>query len=501
MSAAVPPGNAPGHARAIAMLGGAQAVTLASGFARWKIIALFLGPVGVGIAGIIDQIALVAMQLGSLNLPSVALRFLAISQTSGQSSFGRLYRGFLRILLAGCVVAAAGVALIFIARPAVVGEELVPYRTAFFVALAIVPLTAAVNLLRNTLSTLRRHGDVARIMVVSAALTAIAALAGVRMGGLAGLYLASFVATLSVAIALHLTIVRAPELRDSATGPVWAALREQPAVLRYSATLYAVGFTIPLAYGVMRSTVLDSLGAEAAGFLAASLTIATGARMSFAQSSAQFLTPRASREAPKATRAREVGEYLHTLAVAMAIAALPVVLFPREVLTLLFSARFTAAVSYLGLFLLAELMMAFGDSYRVLLLGFDDLTGYFATTVAAPLAIVAGVVWIVPRYGIAAAALLQVAVAVFSLGVSLGRLRLRHGISPDGRALMHYGAMIVTVGVALAAGRFAPLPSAGAWIGKALLGLLLAAISVLLLPPAERASLVGMLRLRPHAGR
>lgn len=479
-----------GSGRAIAVLGGAQTLSLASGFVRWKIIALFLGPAGVGIAGVIDQVAQVVLQIGSLNMPTVALRFLAIARTEPDAAFGRLYRGFIRVVLVGSTIVAGATTAIFLFRPALAGAELSPYLAALIVALFTVPLTAAANVLRSLFSTLHRYGTVAGAMLAGALATAAAALIGISAGGLTGLYIATFVATLTVTGVMHAMAVRDPAVRDGRGGATLAMLRAHPAMLRYSATLYAVGFTVPLGYAIVRSAVLHSLGAEAAGYLAASYTIATGARTSFAQASAQFLTPRASRDAAKTTRADEVWVYLRTLAVAMALAALPIVLYPREVLGILFSAKFAGAVSYLGLFLLAELMLAFGDSYRVLLLGFDDLVGYFSTTLSAPLILIVGVLMVVPLYGIAAAAFVQIGAALVSLALSLARLRARHNTPVDARALANYAAMIAAIGVATIAGQVAATPAAVAALAKALFGLLIAALLMLLLPRAERAALL-----------
>lgn len=487
------------NARAIGMLGGAQAMTLATGFVRWKIVALFLGPAGVGVAGVIDQIAIVVLQFGSLNIPTVALRFLAIARDDSAAAFARLYHGFLRAVVVGCALAAAIAVLLFLIRPSLLGEGLTQYTAALILALATAPLTAVSNLLRSVLSILRRYGAVAATLLLTALVTAAAALIGVSTGGLTGLYVASLVAALTAAIAMHAIAVRDPALRDQHDGATLAALREHPAMLRYSATLYTVGFTVPLGYAIVRSTVLHAWGAEAAGYLAASYTIATGARTVFAQASAQFLTPFASRAVDKSIRAAEVWSYLRTLAVAMAVAALPIVLFPREVLTLLFSARFATAVSYLGLFLLAELMLAFGDAYRVLLLGFDDLVGYLATTLSAPLLLIVGAAILVPRYGIMAAGVVQSVAAVLSLGVSLARLRARHGTAPDLRALSHYGAMIVSIAAATVIGQMLASGTLTASSIKLLAGVLLGAVLIMTLPRADRVVLRQLLRRRMKA--
>ena len=492
---------AAGDMRAIALLGGAQALVLVGGMVRWKIAALYLGPSGVGIAGVIDQIALVVLQIGTLNIPTVALRFLAVARSGGLAEFGRLYRAFLTVVLSGCAVAAVAAALLFLIRPGILSSELVPYRAVFFVALATVPFTGAFTLLRNAMSTLDRHRTVAYAMVAGTLLTLVASLIGIRVAGLEGLYVAAFIATLTMATALHAGIVRHARIDATGQRGALAAFLEHPSAMRYAAALYTVGFTVPLGYGMVRSSVLSTLGAEAAGYIAASYTIATGARQSFTQASLQFLTPRASRQAPKDVRAREVGAFLHTLPIAMGVSALPVVLFPHEVLTVLFSSRFTVAVSFLGLFLLAELMMAFGDAYRTLLLGFDDLPGYVATTLAAPCIVMAGVLFVVPRYGIVGAGWLQIGAAVTALGVSVGRLWTRHDTPPDRRALVLFGIMLAMIGGGTVLGQLGPANSMSIRLMKLAAGVILGAGGIWLLPPGERASLLRFVTLKGHFAR
>ena len=478
------------NARALALLGAAQALALVAGLLRWKIIAVLLGPVGVGIVGLLDQIAQVALQLGSMSLPTVALRFLGIAHHDGGAMFGRLYRGFLFAVLAGGAVAATAALGIFLVRPALFGGGLEPYGLALAIALFTVPFTGAAILTRNALATLGRHRDAALAMTVSAVGLAVAAYLGVRWGGIPGLYGATFGASALVAALLDWAVRRDPH--TGSTGhPVrpLAYLRVQPGVLRYSATLCVVGFSVPLSYTFLRSAVLESLGPVAAGFLAAALTVATGVRVVFTQASSQFLVPRASRAAPKPERAAEVGEYLRTLLVAMLIAALPVALFPGEILRVLFSAKFAPAALFLGVFVLGELMMAFGDAYRFLLLGFDDLRGYLLTTVTAPAVIMLGAGPVVTRFGMLGLGVLHMTAALLGLGMSQTRLPRKHGTTMPGRVMTLYAMMIALVGVATYLGAVAPRPALSTWSWKVAIGLLCAGIAIGMLSAEERAAL------------
>lgn len=479
------------NARAIALLGVAQALALVAGLLRWKIIALLLGPAGVGIVGLLDQLAQVVLQLGSMSLPTVALRFLGKAHHDGTGLFGGLYRGFRLAVLTGGLGVAAVALGVFLLRPTAFGTGLEPYGVPLALALLTVPLTGAANLTRNALATLGRHRDAALAMAVSAGGLALAAFVGVRWGGIPGLYAATLITSALVAFLLDWAVRRAsPASRVGEVVRPLAYLRAQPGVLRYSATLCVVGFTIPLSYTVLRSSVLGALGPSEAGFLAAALTVATGARTVFTQSSSQFLMPRASREAPKTHRAAEVGSYLRTLVVAMLIAALPVALFPAEIVRVLFSAKFLPAAVFIGVFVLGELMMAFGDAYRILLLGFDDLRGYLATTIAAPALVMLGASIVVTRYGILGLGILHITAAMLGLFISQLRLRRTHGTRMPGRVMSLYGVMVLLVGAATLIGVTFPEPSLVTWTWKAGVGLMLAVVGVGLLPAAERSALL-----------
>lgn len=489
-----PTGDGPAplqNARAIALLGVAQALALVAGLLRWKIIALLLGPAGVGIVGLLDQLAQVVLQLGSMSLPTVALRFLGKAHHDGTGMFGRLYRGFRAAVLTGGLGVAAVALGIFVLRPTAFGSGLEHYGIPLALALLTVPLTGAANLTRNALATLGRHRDAALAMAVSAGGLALAAYVGVRWGGIPGLYTTTLIASAIVAFLLDWAVRRAsPESDQGEAVRPLAYLRAQPGVLRFAATLCVVGFTIPLSYTILRTSVLGALGPSAAGFLAAALTVATGARTVFTQASSQFLMPRVSRDAPKAHRAAEVGGYLRTLVVAMLIASLPVALFPGEIIRILFSVKFLPAALFIGVFVLGELMMAFGDAYRILLLGFDDLRGYLATTIAAPALVMLGASLVVTHFGILGLGILHMSAALLGLLISQLRLRRAHGTHMPGRVLSLYAIMILVVGVATLLGVTFPEPSLVTWAWKVAVGLTLAAVGLGMLPAAERGALL-----------
>ena len=487
-----------GHAAVIALLGGAQALILLAGLVRWKIIALFLGPAGVGIAGIIDQTAQVVLQIGALNIPTSALRFLAIAeQERGIEGFAWLYRTFVRITLSATAIAVAVAVFVYLLWPQTLGVGMGGYRAAVVLGIAAVPLTACTNLIRNVLATLQRLRTSALVLIAGSVLLAGGTVAGLRLGGLAGAYLAAFIVGLATALSLHLFVL--PVLKGvpkTRSGSLLALLRAHPDIVRFSLTLYAVGFSIPLGYSLVRWTVLTHLGAHEAGFLAAAFTIAAGLRAVFSAASSQYLIPLTSRDLPKQVRVAAVGKFARTLVLLLLAGVLPLLLFPYEVLLALYSRSFVAATDVLGIFIMAEVVMSLGDAYRVLQLGFNDLRGYFVTTCCSMAIVGANITWVVGRYGLRGAAILQAVSAVIVLIWSIDRIRSRHGVRVEWRSLGMTAYALLALTIAVLLGRAAPEPRLVLMGVKAGVGVLLLVGAWLLLPRGERDATLSSLPFR-----
>ncbi len=468
---------------------------LAAGLIRWKIIALVLGPAGVGIAGVIDQAAQVVLQLGTLNIPTAALRFLAIARESrGLDGFGWLFRTLRRVLLLATGVAALVAFAIYLVWPDALGAGMGAYRWAVLLALAAVPATGAINLLRNVLATVDRNQEVAVTLLVSSVLLAAGTAAGLALDGLRGAYLAALL------VAVWTVWVLQRRLRPSLQGArgeeaasLGVFLRSQPEVVRFSLTLYAVGFTVPLGYAVLRWNVLGVLGERDAGFLAAAFTIAMGVRATFAAASTQYLLPRTSRDQPPEERAADVARYIRTLLLFLVLAALPLLLYPRELLVTLYSREFIAAVAVIGLFIFGEIVMAIGDAYRVLQLGLDDLVGYFLTTSGAVVLVALNAGWVVSAHGLRGAAMLQVVAALAALAWSIGRIRFRHRIRMDRRTMFATVYALAALAVATLVGRALPESALTNVALKAAIGAILLFGAWWMLPRAERAGVIASL--------
>ena len=470
--------------QAMVALGGIQALTMLAGLVRSKILALMLGPAGVGVAGVVDQAVSLVAQLGSLSIPFVALKFLSRARDTSTASVRRIYSALLWTIGLCSILSAAVATTVAAWRPGVFGAGLVPYRTVLIVALLGVVPFALAPFYRNVMAALERHRQSALAAFIAAMLTVVGAYVGVRSGGLVGLFVANGAVLAVTVVGLHLYLARAAALRvDRSITPTSAAevLRSQPGLASFAGAMYVLALTSPFAYLLARSTLLSTHGETAAGLVAAAYGIAVTVRLVLNQANGLYLTPLVNRETAKADRLAAVGEYLRVLIVLVALAFLAIALFPRQWLLLLYSAQFVDAVPLVTLFLLAEGVLLVAGVYQALLIGFDDISGFLASTVAGQLVIIALAAALVPRMGgtgIAVAFLFGNAVVLVGTATWLA---VRHG---GRRLLSPLFALIVALGATAVAGWWAPKAGGVVWRMGAYLAS--AVLALAFLRPDER---------------
>ncbi len=414
--------------QAIIGLGAIQAGTMLAGLLRTKVLALLLGPDGLGIVGVIDQTVAFFTHLGTLSLPLAALKFLSKRKSAGMEAFARLYRAFLMSLLVASVLSTAlGVALAF-ARTGVLSDELSPHRTALILGLLTAAPLAVVALLRNVLATLERYRAAALVALFGAVLLVGSSYAGVRLVGLPGLYVGNLVVHTMLAVLLMGLIRRVPGMGTPSPGPgTVGILRSERGLISFCTSIHFLSLASPLAYLVARVTILSHHGAEAAGLFYAAYGLAVAIRVVLNQANGLYLSPIVNESTPKNVRAAKAGEYMRVLMVILVLGAAAVALFPQLFLIALYSKRFLPAGAFLGAFLVSEAILLVAGVYQALLIGFDDIRSHVAISLAGN-AIIAGVsLALVPSQGPLGAALAFIAGHTLILLLTAGRLQHAHG--------------------------------------------------------------------------
>jgi PST family polysaccharide transporter len=375
---------------------------MAAGLARTKLLANLLGPAGVGVASVVDQVVSLVAQVGSLSIPFVALKFLSRARDGSREDTRRIYDALVVILLLASIASATIGGVIAFVRPAAFGEGLTPYRAVMIAAMASVPPFALAPLLRNAMAAFARHRESAFAAFVGAVLTFVGAYIGVTVGGLVGLYIANAIVLVLTIVFMQLYLSSALGLRlsvDFRAGLAGTTLREQHGLFGFAAAMYVLAFTSPFAYLTARSMLLSWHGAIEAGLVAAAYGIAVSVRLVLSQANNLYLTPLVNRNSPKPERVAAVAEYVRILIALVSLSAIAIVMFPAEWLALLYSTEFLGALSLVTMFVLAEAVLLLAGVYQMLLIGFDDISGHLVATVAGQLVTIAIARWLVESKG------------------------------------------------------------------------------------------------------
>jgi O-antigen/teichoic acid export membrane protein len=472
--------------QAIVALGGIQALTMLAGLARTKVLAVLLGPAGVGIASVVDQVVSLVAQLGSLSIPFVALKFLSRTRDESPDETRRVYNALVMLLVLASVASAAiatGIALVW---PSAFGDGLVPYRSALIVALIGVPPFALAPLLRNAMAALERHRESALAAFFTAVLTVGGAAIGVTSGGLVGLYVANAIVLVITIVGMQWYVGRSIGLRlssNTSASTAAVALRSQPGLTSFAGSMYVLALTSPLAYLFARSMLLSTRGAVEAGLVAAAYGLGVSIRLVLNQANGLYLTPLVNRNSPKAERIAAVAEYLRILIVLVVLSTLVCVLFPAQWIALLYSSKFGGAVSLVAVFVLAEAVLLVAGVYQALLIGFDDISGFLVCTVGGQLLTIALTRWLVASDGGAGVGIAFLAGNAVILIATALRLLSRHQAL---RVVAPVVVLAVALGAAAAAGWWATQAPAPAPVWRVAVYLVSCGVALAFLRPEER---------------
>jgi O-antigen/teichoic acid export membrane protein len=418
--------------------------------ARAKVIAVLVGPEGVGVVGIVDQIVLVVMNLSALSLPLSALAFLSRSYGQGPAAFKRTYLTFLAVLSALTLAGTAGAVGLVAARSSLLGESLLRYQPLLILGLLSVPALAATTFGASVLAAAQRARQAAVVAAISATALFLAAVVGVLGGGLEGLYWVSLVVGVLVAGAtfghLHRQL-RLPFFERRVR--LAAELTHHPDVVFYCVSYFLVSLAYPLAWLIARYSVLDHVGEAEAGRLQAVIALMVGFGTVLRPVNSQLLLPIVSGPGDTGRKFRDTVGVQRRLTVTLALLAMPLVLFPRWLLAMLYSSAFTAASPYVHLFVVAEVILILGTTYQVLVLGMDDMR-VWALIFFIGYVCLGGMAWgLGGNHGILGVGLAAIAGSILIFGLALWRLRSRHGFRLP-RGLL--GLMIVVLAAIFAAG-------------------------------------------------
>jgi PST family polysaccharide transporter len=487
--------------RVLVSIGAVQILIMLVALVRSKVLSVLLGPAGFGLVSTIDQTMLSVMQLAHLSLPFTAMKFMARRHGEGHEPFERTYATFLRAIGGLALLAVLIVAGLLSWRPTLFGSDLASSRPLFYLALLGVPALMLNVLFINSLAAAQRGASSAMVNMLVLLALAAASILGVLVDGVRGLYVATVavgaVTTVATAWYLRSTLGLRPMARGAG---LIRELRESPEIISFAMLIYAAMSAYSLTMLATRYFVFDGLGAVGAGHLQALLGIALTVGAVMTPMNGYFLAPFVNRTLPIERKAQAANDFAALIVLLLLVGGVGTALFPRLVLTVLFSSEFAPAAGALYLFVAWQCLYQLVNVYLQLLIGLDDVAffagvtclGYGCTAVLFPT--------LIDRFGLGGAAVaLSVAMLI---AVIAAAVRLRGKFSVGIRPLVWLRGGYCLGAIVLAGVLFTPA-SEGTVGGVAMrVGYLALALGLMLptMQSSERAlltSLASRVRRRP----
>ncbi|MGI8469868.1 MAG: polysaccharide biosynthesis C-terminal domain-containing protein [Pyrinomonadaceae bacterium] len=365
----------------ILTIGTIQSLAVFILFIKSKIVAVYLGPAGVGVVGTIDQFVQLAAFVSVFGLPAASIKFLSKSHSEGDAEFKRSYAGFFKFLF---LLSAAGAFLTIgaiLLKPDILGEEFEKYKLFLILGLLTLPTFTLSALFVNVFAAAQKFRASSILVLITNAVLTIAAVAGVIYAGIFGLYIGSILAGVLVIVGVMIY------LREKFGLPVydrWTNIRREfknnPVIFSTALLFYFAAITASLSYLAARYAVLENFGEVEAGLLHGVMVLSFAFGTALYPAINIYLNPIVNRNIEKAIKIQQVVQFQRKLALILSLAALPILMFPKLMLTILFSAEFAGVSQLVYLFVLSQFIVQLAGVYQSLLIGLDDVKSYTLIT-------------------------------------------------------------------------------------------------------------------------
>ena len=429
--------------RAIALIGILQVLTILVQIVRAKVISVTLGPAGLGVVGLIDQLIAMVSTICSLSLPTVVLRIMP--RVYGKPEFARQYASFLKGVVVTSVVGTVGLAAVLLFRPAMFGDVATTYSTEIGVALASVPLLALGLLLPNVMAASMQPIGAAFLSFGVAAMAAVAAGAGLLTGGIREIYIAQAIATaalLAGALVYFKVKLNLPfhDPRASLVGEIKARPDIIPTAIAVYASLVGTAFALL----VVRYATAHSMGIDSVGWLQAILSMVLAVGAVLVAMAARYLSPLLNRPSTKEEKFALANLFRRRQLMILIALTLPLVLFADIALTIMFSSKFTGAAAWLPAFLIWQLLVIQNNVQLMLLFSLDEIWTVTIMSIAGSALSALLCVVLIPSFGLTGGALAMIGGAALTMSIASVRLH-KHGYSTGRSSLLLGGYAIVVL--------------------------------------------------------
>lgn len=258
--------------RSSSIIGGASVINILIGLLRIKVVAVLLGPAGVGLVGILQNLMATASTVAALGFGTVGTR--QIAEAAGREDQAGIDTARRALFWGTLGLAVVGGVLLWALRHVLAEQVLAdPSQAPLLGWLAVgVALTIASGSQGALLTGMRRVGDIARVQVYSAFMAAALGIGAIWLLGEAGLLLFILAGPLSGFVIGHLYVARLPKIQTPAV-PLAVLAGQWKTMARLGTAFMVAGLVGVLGQLAVRTLVQRELGAESLGYFQAAWVI------------------------------------------------------------------------------------------------------------------------------------------------------------------------------------------------------------------------------------
>jgi O-antigen/teichoic acid export membrane protein len=258
--------------RSSSIIGGASVINIAVGLLRIKVAAVLLGPAGVGLIGLLTNLAGTASAVAGLGVGSVGTR--QIAEAVGRNDAAAMAAARRALFWGSLVLALLGAAVFWSLRGVlavrVLGDASLAGEVGWLAL--VVGLTVAAASQTALLNGMRQIGDLARVSVLSALLSTLLGIGALMLWGRSGLVAFLIAAPLASFLLGHVYVARLPKIQAPRT-PLPVLAGQWRALAKLGAAFMVAGLAATLGQLLVRTLVQRQLGADALGYFQAAATI------------------------------------------------------------------------------------------------------------------------------------------------------------------------------------------------------------------------------------
>jgi O-antigen/teichoic acid export membrane protein len=250
--------------RATSIIGGASVINILISLLRTKVAAVLLGPAGIGLIGLFQNLLATASSVAALGFGAVGTR--QIAEASGRADTDEVAAARRALFWGTLILALLGVLLVWLLREWLAVRLMGDAHLAGDVGwLALgVGVTVAGGSQGALLNGLRRIGDIARVSIWSSVMSTVLGIGALMLWGTQALIIFVLAAPLAAFVVGHVYVARLPKVLSAPT-PLPQLMGQWRTLARLGAAFMVSGVVVTAGQLAVRSMVQHQLGAEALG--------------------------------------------------------------------------------------------------------------------------------------------------------------------------------------------------------------------------------------------